>query len=508
MFEFLKRDTKAETAVKPPKKHQMIRSFVGAKNSAMNRWNTTYARINQQLKNDYLALVLRSRDLAKNNQMVNSYINLMIRNVLGSQGFRLNVTAYNDDGSADTVADRIIENEWYEYTKSYKKYVSADECMNQLDFDKHILFNFLVDGQVFIRKIKDTKSKYTIRYEVVDSLDIDHLKNQILPLKGERIVMGIRVDQHNKPLSYFIRKTKNTDYYVSGDNEQVDASQIIHIYKRQYANQVRGITPLSAVIQCLNGLEEYKRAQINASLLNSCYMGIWEKNSTSSDNNYDEYEDTSIDSNGDVAVQIEQNIFRYAPDGYSLKSIQSNHPNSNVGTFLKSMIKGIASSLGVSSNKLNSDYESVNYSSLRQANQEDISAWRQLQQFLIDNWKNQQYADWLKYLLVSDLTNLPYSKIQKFMVHEFRGRSWEYLDPQKQFTSIKLKLDMKLTNPIMQIERLGYDADDVLDGWELWQQKLKVRNLKVEDTDIILQAVTNEQLDAVDDEVNKKQQAE
>ena len=87
---------------------------------------------------------------------------------------------------------------------------------------------------------------------------------------------------------------------------------------------------------------------------------------------------------------------------------------------------------------------------------------------MIDNWKNVQYADWLKYLLISDLTNLPYSKIEKFLVHDFRGRAWEYLDPVKEFSAIKLKLDMRLTDPITEIEKTGGDADDVLNNWQRW----------------------------------------
>ena len=115
-----------------------------------------------------------------------------------------------------------------------------------------------------------------------------------------------------------------------------------------------------------------------------------------------------------------------------------------------------------------------------------------MQQFLIDNWKNIQYAEFLKYLLISELTNLPYSKIDKFMVHEFRGKGWEYLDPVKEYTSIKLKLEMKLTNPIIEIEKMGYDVDDVLTGWQVWKQKLKERNIEENETDKIIEQALND----------------
>ena len=491
-----------EQDVRPARKKQ-YRGFIGARPSAMAKFQSTYTKINAELKSDYIALTLRARDLAKNNEIVGSYINLMIRNVLGANGFTFAETSYNDDGTPDRVANSIIEEQWWDYTTSFRKYVSADCQMNALDFDRHVLFNLLVDGEVFIRKVKDASSKYGIRFEVIDALDVDTLYNVEFG-KGTRVCMGVEIDEHFKPVAYHIRKNRSVDYYLTGERIRVPASEIIHLYKKQYAGQVRGYTPLAACIQALAGLETYKTAEINASLLNSAYMGVWEKTGTG--DVYSQYDEDDIDSNGDVATELETNVFRFAPDGYTLKSIQANHPNSNVGSFFKAMIKGIASALGVSSNKLNSDYESVNYSSLRQANQEDMNAWRELQQFFIDNWKNIQFAEWLKLLLLSDLTNLPFSKYEKFLVHDFRGRSWEYLDPQKEYTAIKLKMDMRLTNPIIELEKQGLDVDDVLDGWQLFNEKCKARGLsEVRPEEIIVNPVVDDD-EPVDDSENNTEE--
>lgn len=471
---------RSNVAVNKVKKQVKTRRFVGAANSATQKFAASFQKINGELKSDYIALTLRARDLAKNNQTVSSYINLMLRSVLGNTGFILNSTCYNDDGSSDRLANQVIENHWYQYTKSYKKYVSADHQQNGLDFDRHILFNFLVDGEVFIRKIKDAASPYGIRFEVIDSLQVDPLYNAINS-NGEKIVMGIKVDAHYKPLSYFIRKNTSADYYLSGERQELKASEIIHIYRKQYAEQVRGYTPLSAVLLDLNSLQEYKRAEISAALLNSCYMGIWEKQSSSADA-YADFDETEIDDNGDVATELQSNVFRYAPDGYKLSQIASNHPNTNVGGFCKAILKGVAGALGMSYNKISSDYQSTSYSSLRQSNIEDEVAIKELQQFFIDNWKNIQFAEWLKYLLISDLTNLPYSKLDKFLSHEFTARNFEYLDPAKELQSIQIRLSLGLSSPIEEIKALGKSPEDVLDEWQRWQEMLKERNLKISST--------------------------
>lgn len=479
-----------KSAKKLDKKIVKNRRFIGAKKSMVN-FNTSYQKINGELKSDYIALTLRARDLAKNNQTVNSYINLMIRSVLGNTGFVLNSTCYNEDGTSDNIANATIENQWYQYIHSYKKYVSACHQLNGLDFDRHVLFNFLVDGQVFIKKIKDVKSPYGIRFEVIDSLQIDPLFNATYNNNNEKIIMGIKVDNHNKPLSYFIRKNTSSDYYVAGEREEVKASEIIHIFKKQYAEQVRGFTPLSAVLLDLNALQVFKNSQINSSLVSSTFMGVWQRQNSTADA-YSQFDDDEIDENGDVALELEQNVFRYAPEGYKLTQIANNHPNSNVGSFTKAILKGVAGALGMSYNKISSDYESTSYSSLRQSNIEDAVTVKELQQFLIDNWKNIQFAEWLKYLLLSDLTNLPYSKIDKFLSHEFQARNFEYLDPAKEMQAINMRLSLGLSSPIEEIQNLGKSPQDVLNSWQKWNQMLKQRNLKISSTMQLIDYIHND----------------
>lgn len=467
---------KASPVVKKPQLKQ--RRFVGAANSAFSKFNSSFMKINGQLRSDYIALTLRARDLAKNNQTVSSWINLMMRSVLGNTGFILNATAYNEDGTSDVIANSIIEKAWGDYVKNYRKYVSADGQLDGLEFDRHLLFNYLVDGQAFIRKIKDPKSPYGIRFEVLDALQVDPLYNAEFTNGKEKIVMGIKVDEHYKPLSYFIRKNSSADYYLTGDRVEVPASEIIHLYQKKFAQQVRGYTPLAPVLIDLNLLEQYKTAEVSASLLNSLWMGVWQKQSASADA-FNDFDDSEIDEQGDVAIQLENNVIRYSPDGYKLTQISSNHPNSNVGAFLKSILKGVAGCLGLSYNKMTSDYEAVNFSSLRASAIEDEVTVKEIQQFLISNWKNVQYAEWLKYFLISDLSNLPYSKIDKFLEHEFRGRNFVYVEPTKELQAVQMRLQMGLSNPIDEIRNLGKNPETILAGWVKWNEMLQDRGLKI-----------------------------
>lgn len=475
MFNVFKKSQKQQVIKKVPK--HAVRRFIGATNSEMNKFNISFAKINAELRQDYIALTLRARDLAKNNEFVNSYINLMIREVLGNIGFKLNVTAYNTDGTSDRIANQTIQDFWYDYTKSYKKYVSADEQMNDLDFDRQLLFNYLVDGEVFIQKIIDNKSKYKVRWKIIDALSVDTLYNE-LPLNnnGVKIVMGVEVNEHDKPLAYYVRKD-TTDYYGSGERVRIPASEIIHVYKHQFAGQIRGYTPLAPVLLNLNAAQTYKRSELNASILNAVFMGMYVKTNPTADA-YNDYDDDQINEKGEVATELDSNTFKYCPDGYDVRQLNVNHPNSNLPSFFKALLKSIAGALGLSYNALTSDYQSTSYSSLRAANIQDHMTVKEIQQFIIDNWKVFQYETWLKYLLISGLTNLPYSKIDKFLMFDFQGKNPQGVDPLKELQAVQLRLSLGLTSPIQEIHNSGKDPVDVLNSIQKWQQMCKNRNIK------------------------------
>lgn len=113
--------------------------------------------------------------------------------------------------------------------------------------------------------------------------------------------MGVKINEHYKPLSYFIRKDRSMDYYQTGERVEVPANEIIHVYKKMFPDQIRGYTPLAPVLLNLNSIEQYKKAEIHAALINSAFMGVWTKTGAAGDA-YADYSEDEIDEKGDVAV--------------------------------------------------------------------------------------------------------------------------------------------------------------------------------------------------------------
>ena len=101
------------------------RSFKGASRTRFTSWlMSTFSPINRDLKSDLQTLIVRSRDLAKNNEIFRSHLNNMQKSIIGNQGFRLQSLVKNADGSLNEAVNREIELAWWDYGKSMNGYIS------------------------------------------------------------------------------------------------------------------------------------------------------------------------------------------------------------------------------------------------------------------------------------------------------------------------------------------------------------------------------------------------
>ena len=139
-------------------------------------------------------------------------------------------------------------------------------------------------------------------------------------------------------------------------------------------------------------------------------------------------------------------------------------------------MRSIANSIGISYNKAAGDYESVNYSSLREAALEDRETFCELQKFLIENWKTLQYRDFVHALLI--LGKIPASgDISDITRHQFFGRRFAWVDPQKEITAKKQELALMLTDPMSELEARGEDPQEVIARFDAWKKLLAEKGM-------------------------------
>lgn len=123
------------------------------------------------------------------------------------------------------------------------------------------------------------------------------------------------------------------------------------------------------------------------------------------------------------------------PKGFTVKNLVPTHPNNGFGEFNRSVLQQIASSLGVSYNKLVKDYSSVNYSSLREGSLDEQAYFAEQQQFLIDMWKEVELKLFLESLALNTDLIKP-SRIDEVMkYHTWTMPIRAYYDKRKRYLS-------------------------------------------------------------------------
>lgn len=199
---------------------QNKRSLAGSLPSRFVNWlyGTSYSKINLDLDTGLTTLLTRVRELAKNNIIVRSYLDMNEKNIIGKTGFVLQSQIKSADGKLNDDLNDYIEWRWWEFGKLSNGYLTVDGGMGHEEFDKLILRSLLTDGEVFIRVHKNS-SLYGISFELIDAMSIDFTKMREFSGNQNAIVLGVEIDKNYKPVAYYF-KPRNNNCISSGNGRK------------------------------------------------------------------------------------------------------------------------------------------------------------------------------------------------------------------------------------------------------------------------------------------------
>lgn len=428
-------------------KGRLFADFIGSNRSADSeiRWALN------ELRN-------RSRDLERNNEYFRRYLQLLRTNVVGENGFRLQVKAVNPDGSQDVPGSQIIEDAWAEFSRLGGPTVSGK--MSLIDLENHIITGMARDGEVFIRIVKSNTLRHGIGLQVIEPDRVDEEMNERYR-NGNDVRMGIELDEFRRPIAYHILLNHPGDYdyttLATGTKRvRVPASEIMHIYRQERADQTRGVPWSSAAIAALKMLHGYREAELVAARTGAAKMGFF-TSPTGDGFTADAYEDTHT-----PIYDAEAGTFHQLPAGVDFKPFDPTHPTSAFADFEKSILRGIAGGLGVSYTSLANDLEGTSYSSIRQGALEERDFYRTLQRFMVDHFLDPLYRVWLDH--VTEFALIPITgpgKYEKFSrTFTFRPRGFQWVDPLKEINAAVVGLQNGILSHSDIAANYGRDAQE------------------------------------------------
>lgn len=443
------------------------RAFSGAK---VNRFNEDWVSHAIQTNNDIRrygdVLRARSRELAKNSSDYRKYLNMCERNVVGPNGIKLQMHVRLNDGGKDVAACKYIESEYADFSK--RGNCTADRKHSMRDLDKLIVRSWRIDGEVFLRRIRGFGNKHLIAYQMLDPAACPMSMNEIAP-NGNRILMGVELDVWNAPVAYYFHsgRTSETGDYLpyeavvsSNPNQRyvrLPASEINHIFSSEFPNQIRGFPFGQAAMQDIYLLGGYFYTELVAADASSRKLGKMINKSISP--SYGGRNSEKPQKNTQV-INSDAGSWDVLYGEWDMQTYDPQHPAGNFPPFVKSQKRNIANGLDVAYNTFANDLEGVNYSSIRTGVLDERDAWMDAQEFIIDNYKQVEFAAWLEMqFLRNDFLYYP-SAFERLNEGYFIGRRWTWVDPLKDGESNLLQIALGSTTPQDIAANLGTDFDE------------------------------------------------
>lgn len=425
LFDFLKREEKTGKGFKrrsyaAARGGRLFGDFLQSGNSADSELRFTL----EVMRN-------RSRELVRDNEFARRYMNLLKTNIIGDSGFHLQVKARNDDGKLDAAGNTIIENAWKRWGRLGSP--TADGRMSWYDCQRLAIEALARDGEVFIKKISNSKYKDGFSIQFLEADLIDEKKNEKLE-NGNQIRMGVELDKSHRPVAYHILTTHPGDRYYYNTQSQkhtrVPADEIIHIFMPNRTHQTRGEPFMVSAMSALKMLHAYREAEVIAARIGASKMGIITTPTG------DEFVGDGYENDFQPVIEVEPGSFHQLPAGFKMDMFDPDHPNTGYAEFESAMLRGISSGLNVSYASLSNDLSSVNYSSIRQGALDERDGYRALQRFMIEHFVEPVFRAWLSSAMDFGGIPLPTQKYDKFSDNaNFRGRGWNWVDPLKEINA-------------------------------------------------------------------------
>lgn len=452
----------------------------------MSSWSVTPQPINVDIRTGIKKLVARSRHEAQNNDHMKNFLRLAKTNIVGHTGITLQGRIKDPSGTADTLANEAIEAGWREWGRQGSPEVTG--MMSWRSSQRLFVETLFRDGEVLIRKLHGWKENpHRFAFEFLDNQVLDTELNKQLP-GGNVIKMGVELNEWRRPVAYHLLTSKPNahDYYGQGKSYQrIEASEIIHAFLPEWVWQTRGIPGAVTALFRFNMLSGYEEAELVAARVAAAKMGFFEEKD---DETPPLPGDSAIigsgekDADGNFITDAEAGTFERLPRGYTVKTWDPQHPNAGFGDFVKAMLRGAASGLGVGYNTLANDPEGVNYTSLRHFALNDRDVWMSLQDWMVEVFCEPMYREWLSTaLLTGELTvagrPLRADREKKYQAIEWQPRRWAPVDPVKESAANEKEFNWKTRSPQQVIRERGGDPKTVLEDWKEWQEQTTAAGL-------------------------------
>lgn len=326
-------------------------------------WRATGISANKETEIGLYTLRNRSRELVRNNPYAKRAIQGISTNTIG-----VGITA------------KPIEREGVRFNKKTSQAWTDWAGSNACDYDDQVDFYGLQrlamrciaeSGEVLIRRRWVEGKAIPIQLQVLEPDLLDHFKNTPVTNTGSYCVQGVQFNKEGKREGYWLYPCHPGEG-IAIKSELIPAKEVLHVYYKERAGQVRGVPFGSSAAISLYDFDEYEQAQLVRQKIASCFAIFVQDNDA----------DITRPSNTNTKMnreKVEPGIIEHLPQG---KTVTMANPPGVQGydEYTRVMLRKVAVGYGVSYEMLTGDLSNVNFSSGRMG-------WLEFHR-LISEWQN------------------------------------------------------------------------------------------------------------------------
>lgn len=441
----------------------------------------------------------RARDIVRNNGYVNGAVAIHRDSIVGGH-YMLNARPnYNVLGLDETWAEEFqqeVEAKFTLYAESTNNWADASRRSTLTGLVRLAIGVHVMTGEVLATSewIREGVRPFRTALQMIH---LDRLSNPDDRPDDARLRRGVEMNLYGAPMAYHIRTSHPFDRYDLDKytwkrvpvRKPWGRLQVIHIFEAALPSQSRGVSEMVSVLKQMKMTSRYQDVVLQNAVVNATYAATIESElpreaaletigavsssvSPSAINWANEYlQAVAAYSEGAKNLHIDGAKIAHLYPGTKLQ-LRPAGTAGGVGTsFEESLLRHIASALGLSYEQFSRDYSKTNYSSARASMNETWKYMQSRKKMVADRFASSLYELWLEEAInAGEISAMPrnapnfYEGINKeaYTACSWIGSSRGQIDELKETQAAQLRLDAGMSTLELECAKLGLDWRDVL----------------------------------------------
>ncbi len=445
----------------PPTNSVASRTYAGAMYGRLvSDWIASSTSMDSEVKASLRALRDRSRQLGRDNDYVKGFYLTVQDNVVG-EGITFQAQCLMQrGGKLNSALNSEIELKWRRWAQ--KENCDVAGKLSFQDIERLLIRGVAESGEVFVRLHKQPfgKSRIPLGLQILEADQLGDDRNGRAE-NGNEIRMGVEINNFGRPVAYhFIDGSHPGDFqFANAGNTRrtvrIPASEIIHLGVFERPNQTRCVPWLAQAIKRLHQVGGYEEAEVVAARASAALMGFIE-------NPDGELTGDGVQ-NGERVVDFDPGTIKRLGPGERMNVPDLHRPGGQLDPFMRVMLRGVATGVGVSYATLSRDYSQSNFSSSRMDLLSERDHWRVIQAWFIRNFHQAVFAAWLEMSYLSGELELPQyaTAPEQYEEVKWNRRGWAWIDPLKDVEASKEAIKAGITTTTAVCNERGHDVEDV-----------------------------------------------